>query len=193
MSSQSCSADRLFFPDLSQAETDAEAEDRKRKREEEEEPAAPPQPPKPPRIPRPVLPPQPHAIEHAHGWTPFDVPVNRGRRSVSRTKPTRHLDVLLSCSDGDMPDFRRHRGTAMVFRDDVRRTRVAAPQQTKEQQAAALAARLEQQAAKQAAEQARAMQAAKSRSHGYSTRVRNATKNFKVGSCDTYWVILISV
>ncbi|GAX74644.1 hypothetical protein CEUSTIGMA_g2092.t1 [Chlamydomonas eustigma] len=165
--------------------------DKKRKREDEdletgdekkdlsgliqEAPAA---PPPVPRIPKPVLPPKPHAFEHSSLWTPIDVTASRSRRSAVKVRPTRHLDVLLSCSDGDMPELRRHRGTAFVFRDEVR-TRIAAPSQSKEQQQAALEARMKQQAARQAAEQARAAQAAASRTHGYSTRVRNATKNFK--------------
>ncbi|GAX82471.1 hypothetical protein CEUSTIGMA_g9898.t1 [Chlamydomonas eustigma] len=135
-------------------------------------------PPPAPRIPQPVLPPKPHPFEHPSLWTPIDVTVCRCRRSAVKVRPTRHLDVLLSCSDGDMPEMRRHRGTAFVFRDEVR-TRIAAPSQSKEQQQAALEARMKQQAARQAAEQARAAQAAASRTHSYSTRVRNATKNFK--------------
>ena len=171
----------------------------KRKREEEasgvlyEEPAPPapresasPHPPIDPSIdpltpvisltgvPRPIKPLQSHDTEHGRTWTPFDTVAVKGRRTYTgRIRPTTRLDVLLSCSDGDMPDFRRHVGSAPLFREQGSAKKQAQAQQLVAQQQ-------KQAAARERAEMARAEEMAANRQHGYSTRVRNATKSFKV-------------
>lgn len=72
-----------------------------------------------------------------------------------------------------MPDFRRHVGSAPLFREQGGVKKQAQAQQIAAQQQ-------KQAAARERAEIARAEEMAAHRQHGYSTRVRNATKSFKV-------------
>lgn len=126
-------------------------------------------------IPRPIVPLQSHNTEHGRNWSPFDTAVVKGRRTYTgRIRPTTRLDVLLSCSDGDMPDFRRHVGSGALFRELGSAKKQAQAQQLAAQQQ-------KQAAARERAEMARAEEMAANRQHGYSTRVRNTTKSFKVG------------
>ena len=136
--------------------------------------AAAPLLPQPRPAPKPAPPPHPHHAEHPHAWSPIDVVTVQRKRSPSSCRPTRYLDVLLSCSDGDMPDFARHRGKAQVFHDgqEVRKQQQAAA-------AANAAARAQAAAQRRAAAEAAAEEEANIRSHGYSTRKRNATRSFK--------------
>lgn len=136
---------------------------------------APPPVRKPP--PPPPPPPKVHTPEHLRGWTPLEVAAPRARRSPTQPRLTPMVDVLLSCSDGDMPDFLRHRGTAAVFYDDSGKPKTEPRQKVTAAQTAAARAEAAQQ--RRAAQEAAAEEEAVQRSHGYSTRKRNATRNFK--------------
>jgi hypothetical protein len=130
-------------------------------------------PPKPKPVLKPVLPAKPHGPEFGATWTPLEVAVKKRRRSTSVYKPTRHLDILFSCSDGDMPAFLRHRGSALVHKEVRERRAPAAgrPQQQQQQQARRPAARDQDEDYED--------EEGGNKAHHYSTRRRNATRSYK--------------
>eukprot|EP00955_Chlamydomonas_euryale_P029728 313180-Chlamydomonas_euryale.AAC.7 len=150
---------------------------------------APPEPPAVPaamprELPKPVGPATARRLEHTPNWAPANLTVARMPRTAVPARPSNAIDLFYAIADGYMPELVAHRGSGHVNvapkAAKTKKTGGTSPHTKYLQQQAALEARREKEAARRAMEEAQAEAAAANRLHGYSTRKRNATKNYRV-------------